>query len=735
MVKPDRIILSSFASNEKLGKYEFSSYKERVRDISQYSELMKIENWRNMLSNYYHSEFELDGKRWYSVEHYYQASKFRKITNKRSYKFFKSFSLDSKYDEYNRDVYRAVEVADAEEKGRNLLGDSNVKMVDDFYGGVINKASMRLALFAKFTQNEELERVLLATKYTHIYLIKTFKPELWHDLIIVRACIRFLRTKYDNLDEISKFSHEMINKVMRKSTQSSLVTNMARQTAKNRDIEGLIPRMPQDVITNIMGEYIGNPFVIVVKVKNRIRIPMIATNLGVRIDWGDGEEQELNITALNIEHKYKEPGQYIISMEGDIADMNFTKVKELMEVSQWGKAKINGIGTFVKCKNLIITATDAPDLSNATELVNTFNGCTVLEGDLSNWNVSNIKKMTGLFSDCKYFNGNLSKWNVSNVTDMKDMFRECQAFNGDLSRWNVSNATDMGFMFTGCHSFNSNLSRWNVSSVTDMRFMFVGCHSFNSDISEWNTTKVETMERMFEECKLFDSDLGSWNVSGVHRMDHMFSGCKMFNSDLSRWDVSEVDNMLYMFNDCVLFNQNLGNWNVSNVQDMVGMFRNCHSFRGWFLGKWDVSNVSDMSVMFDGCLMFDTDLNKWNVSRVNNMNGMFRGCALFNSDLSQWDVGNVTNMSNMFNGCTVFNSDLSQWDVSNVREMYAMFKNCKSFNSDLSDWNVQKLRVNLDMFDGCDSFTGDISGWDTRNLRDVERIEDYDSQESEYDEY
>lgn len=47
--------------------------------------------------------------------------------------------------------------------------------------------------------------------------------------------------------------------------------------------------------------------------------------------------------------------------------------------------------------------------------------------------------MRCMFSCCEDFNGDLSKWNVSNVTDMTNTFYGCKAFNGDLSKWDVSN--------------------------------------------------------------------------------------------------------------------------------------------------------------------------------------------------------------------------------------------------------------------------------------------------------
>ncbi len=98
---------------------------------------------------------------------------------------------------------------------------------------------------------------------------------------------------------------------------------------------------------------------------------------------------------------------------------------------------------------------------------------------------------------------------------MNNMFDGASLFESDLSNWDVSNVTDMSRMFANTNVFDSNLSRWDVSNVTDMSYMFYGNALFDQDLGDWNVTRVTSMEEIFVYTKLstqnYNAILTKWS--------------------------------------------------------------------------------------------------------------------------------------------------------------------------------------------------------------------------------
>lgn len=156
----------------------------RPEDVTQYAELRSIPEWRRKLSNFWEAPFELDGHRWSSVEHYYQASKFKENNPQ----FYLTFTLDanpegelSKYPE----LAKAAGGKTGKYKGKQVR-DKAIKIDPNFFGGR-HKEEMKKAQMAKFTQNTDLKAMLLATNDAKLHhFSRGSPPVVFYELMAVR---------------------------------------------------------------------------------------------------------------------------------------------------------------------------------------------------------------------------------------------------------------------------------------------------------------------------------------------------------------------------------------------------------------------------------------------------------------------------------------------------------------------------------------------------------------------
>lgn len=422
------------------------------------------------------------------------------------------------------------------------------------------------------------------------------------------------------------------------------------------------------------------------------------------IDFGDGTLVS-NVTDY-LPHTYAIPGVYIVSVTGSfprIYNSGSNGAERLRSIEQWGDIQWTSMqGAFEDCVNMVMNATDVPDLSLVTN-------------------------MSYMFSKAKKFNGNINNWDVSNVTNISFLFRDAYLFNQPLDNWDVSNVNNINGAFFGAKAFNQNINSWNISNVTSLNYTFYATNSFNQPLDQWDVSNVTNMNRAFYAAKRFNQNINNWDVSNVTDMRYMFCNAIDFNQPLNNWDVSNVTDMSYMFaghgesgSGNNSFNQDINSWNVANVTDMSYMFASTQYFNQP-LNDWDVSNVTDMSAMFLEVSAFNQPLNNWNVSNVSTMERMFSGGIgdidfnPFNQDINSWDVSNVTNMSLMFNKTSHFNKPLDSWNVSQVTNMERMFRNAISFNQPLNNWDVSAVTSMKDMFHKAYYFNKPLNNWDISN--------------------
>ena len=145
-----------------------------------YKKLHKIKDWRRKLDDSWNkARFELDGHQWASVEHYYQASKFKKGFPD----FYVLFSLDSKDSKFSEDVALAKLAGG---KKPTEYRPKTVIIDPDFYGERNIQERMN-ALRNKFQQNVDLRELLFLTnpaKLTHF--IRRSPVEVDESLMRVR---------------------------------------------------------------------------------------------------------------------------------------------------------------------------------------------------------------------------------------------------------------------------------------------------------------------------------------------------------------------------------------------------------------------------------------------------------------------------------------------------------------------------------------------------------------------
>ncbi len=407
---------------------------------------------------------------------------------------------------------------------------------------------------------------------------------------------------------------------------------------------------------------------------NQITIPInLLSNYNYNVDWGDGTSDS-NVTAA-ITHTYASPGIYTVSITGTFPVIGFANLdsdkEKILTVEQWGDIQWSRIA-FQGCVNMDVVATDTPDLSQVTTLLQAFTDCTSLVGNSSfnDWDVSNVESLAGMFWRASSFNQPLNNWNTSNVRFMSSMFSGASSFNQPLDNWDVSKVETLAGMFGRASSFNQDIGNWDVSSVTNMGGMFVEATAFNQDISGWNTSNVTDIRGMFIRATSFNQPIGNWDMSSVTMAFAMFQEASSFNKPIGNWDMSKVTSLKSMFFGATAFNQDIGNW--------------------------DVSNVEDMNFAFQDAVNFNQDIGNWNTGKVTEFGRMFKNATAFNQDIGNWDVTSAIRMVDMFFDATSFDQNLENWDVSGVSRMENIL-----FNTAMSTENYDAL----------------LQGWSQLNLQ------------------
>jgi surface protein len=272
----------------------------------------------------------------------------------------------------------------------------------------------------------------------------------------------------------------------------------------------IVPPLPRPFIIEVNTDNTG------VSSANQFIIPTLGSGYDFEVDWGDGVIETYTGSPGNITHTYSSVGIYDISIDGQFPWIRFNNSgdkSKLINIKQWGDILWNNFdNAFYGCNNLVISATDTPNLSNVTNMSNAFQNCSSINNvshNFNNWNVSNITNMETTFRGSN-FNQPIGDWDVSSVQTMDAMFLQ-SSFNQPIGSWNVGNVTNMGNMFYQT-PFNQYIGDWNVGNVTNMDSMFNEAANFNQNIGNWDTSQVTGMALMFFNAFAFNQDLSGWCV-------------------------------------------------------------------------------------------------------------------------------------------------------------------------------------------------------------------------------
>jgi LPXTG-motif cell wall-anchored protein len=407
-----------------------------------------------------------------------------------------------------------------------------------------------------------------------------------------------------------------------------------------------------------------------------ITIPTTGSGYDYDVDWdNDGRMDEFGITG-NKTHDFGTAGTKTIRIQGNFPRIFFNfggDTQKILSVEQWGAQKWTSMqNAFGSASNLVISASDTPDLSNASSLSRMFMHGASIGNGTGNWN-----------------------WNTSTITDMSDMFYNNSSFNKDISGWNTSSVVTLSNMFNGANLFNQPLNSWDTSKVTNMSGMFRNASAFNQPLNSWDTSKVTTFSAMFNGASSFNSNITSWNTVSATNMSTMFAGASAFDQPIGAWDTSSVTNMDSMFYGAIVFNQNIGSWNIGSLTSMSQMFKAARKFNKP-VGSWNTSNVTDMTSVFEEAYEFNQPLNNWSTSKNTGLYRMFFAAYKFNQPLNNWDTSKVVSMAQTFRSATVFDQDISSWNVSSVTSAIAMFDykaiSTNNYDALLAGWNAQALK-------------------------------------------
>jgi len=135
------------------------------------------------------------------------------------------------------------------------------------------------------------------------------------------------------------------------------------------------------------------------------------------IDWNnDGRFEQKGLTG-DVTHDFTTAGTYTVRIRGTFPRIYFNNnydKEKLLSVDQWGTTAWSSMNSaFYGCLNLVISATDIPNLSGVTSVTYMFANTSFTSIDTSSWNTSTITDMSEMFGFRNSIpDGEIIGWNM-----------------------------------------------------------------------------------------------------------------------------------------------------------------------------------------------------------------------------------------------------------------------------------------------------------------------------------
>ena len=533
-----------------------------------------------------------------------------------------------------------------------------------------------------------------------------------------------------------------------------------------------------------------------------IVLPLVADGTyDFYIDWGDGSRDTITgYDQSEVTHQYSDTGIYTIQLvANDMVGWQFNDSGDddkLVEIMDWGPLRFVSDDTnlFKGCSNLTLSTTSDPpfnadaagmfqdcssltgtggnilnwDMSAVTGMNFMLAGCTNLDPDLSNWNVSAIENAEGFMSGAGLSTMNydriLSGWSLqavqSGVTisfgDTKYSEATGAVFRNLLTSaetgWNIS---DGGMILLPIPHFISTWdTRLNMFGINDSKVILPlranGTYDFYVDwgdgtpdqhVNNYNSSNgAHTYTTPGIYTVTITGTLSGWTYdttttgpNGGYRSDLNHTKLQHYARKLRSihdWECLQfVPNARYHF----VYSDFMTGipTTVFNGSSAWGAFASltglADAFNNNVATGWDTSSLTDISSMLSMVgynAPTDFDVSNWDVSNVTGMASCFHNTRGWNnggsSSISGWDTSSAMDISFIFSSCDSFNQDIGAWDTSNVTNMDGPFYNATNFNnggsSSISGWdtsNVERIRY---IFRGS-SFDQPVGYWNTSKLQ------------------